>query len=102
MLALLLMMAGAPAVFVSRGMLKIGYDEMWMRYPIAVLAGYGVLLGLVRTWVEIAKQSFDPDDPMIKEALADDERQRRPHYHASRSRWWEWLDVPSLDFDGGD
>ena len=97
MLTLLLLLAGAPGFLVSAGMLRIGYYHMWFRYPVAVLAGYGVLLGLVRGWVELEKGSFDPDDPVMKTALAAKQTQSK-----RSSDWWDSLDFLNVDFSDGD
>ena len=100
-LTLLLLVAGAAGFLVSAGLLRIGFDHMWVRYPIAVLAGYGVMLGLVRGWVELEKDAFDADDPAIKAALAG--KQTHPKVRSKSSDgWWDWLDVPHLDMADAD
>ncbi|HSH39069.1 MAG TPA: hypothetical protein VK993_09810 [Chthoniobacterales bacterium] len=92
MLTLLLALAGIAGFLVSYCLLRAGVDHMWMRYPVAVLAGYAVLLGLVRGWVELEKRRFDPDDPAIRNAVAE------PTLHDwPRRRWWDWLDFPGID-----
>ena len=96
MLTLLLLLAGAAGFLVSYGLLRAGVDHMWMRYPIAVLAGYAVLLALVRGWVELEKRSFDPDDPVLRNAVPEPTLHHRPSH-----RWWDWLDLP-LDVAGAD
>ena len=100
MLGLLLLLAGATGFLVSYGLLHLGIDQMWMRYPIAVLAAYAVLLALVRGWVELERRDFDPDDPAVKAALSAEDRELELHYQPA-SRWWDWLDVPNaFGFDG--
>ena len=101
MLGLLLLLAGATGFLVSYGLLEIGVDHMWMRYPIAVLAAYGVLLGLVRGWVELERRDFDPDDPAIQAALSGEKTRAELHYRPA-SRWWDWLDVPDAGGIDGD
>lgn len=101
MLALLLLVAGAAGFLVSYGLLRMGVDHMWMRFPLAVFAGYGVLLALVRGWVELEKQSFDPDDPVLREDLAG-RRSEFKSRHQPPSRGWDWLDVSPLDGIDGD
>ena len=97
MLTLVLMFAGAAGFLVSSGLLRLGVDHMWMRYPIAVGTGYAVLLALVRAWVELERRNFDPDDP----ALRDVEPEFKLHHQPTR-RWWDWLDIGNLDVLDGD
>ena len=92
MLALVLMLAGAAGFLVSSALLRLGVDHMSVRYPIAVLAGYAVLLALVRAWVELEKRNFDPDDP----ALRDIKPELKLHHQPTR-RWWDWLDFANAD-----
>ncbi len=47
-LALVLLVTGLAGFLLSYAMLHAGLDEMWMRYPLAVLGSYGVLLALIR------------------------------------------------------
>lgn len=100
-LTLLLLLAGAAGFLVSAGLLRVGVYHMSVRYPVAVLAGYGVLLGLVRGWVELEKGAFDPDDPAIKAALAGEQTHPKRHYEPS-GRWWDWLDIANFDMSDGD
>ena len=97
MLTLLLLLAGAAGFLVSYGLLHAGVDHMWMRYPIAVLAGYAVLLALVRGWVELEKRSFNPDDPVLRSGVAEPALRPRPSH-----RWWDWLDFMHVDAAGAD
>lgn len=100
-LTLLLLLSGAAGFLVSAGLLRIGFYDMAIRYPVAVLAGYGVLLALVRGWVELEKDTFDPDDPAIKAALAGKQMDSKRGYEPTH-RWWDWLDFANLDFADGD
>jgi hypothetical protein len=95
MLTLLLLVTGAVSFLFSYLLLQIGVDHMWMRYPLAVLAGYAVLLGLVRIWVEVEKRRFDADDPAIKAAVSGQQGGHTSHYRRS-SRWWDYVDMPDL------
>ena len=95
MLTLLLLITGTAAFLVSYGLLQIGVDHMWIRYPVAVLAAYAVLLALVRLWVELEKRRFDPDDPVIKAAVSNEQSAHTFHYQPSR-RWWDYIDVPDV------
>ena len=99
MLTLLLLLTGIAGFLVSYALLQLGVDHMWVRYPIAVLAGYAVLLGLVRIWVEVEKRRFDPEDPAIKAAISAEEAGHKSHSRPP-SRWWDYIDV--LDVGGFD
>jgi hypothetical protein len=95
MLTLLVIITGVAAFFVSYALLHLGVNHMCARYPIAVLGGYGVLLALVRGWVELERANFDPAGLRIDEAGASESTS--PVYRDSgRLRWWDWLDVPDL------
>ena len=51
-LTCILLITGVIGFGISVGLLKAGMDEMWLRYPLAVLGAYGVFLLLVRLWAE--------------------------------------------------
>jgi hypothetical protein len=100
MLSLVLIITGLCGFLVSYGLLRLGVDHMWVRYPVAVLAAYGILLGLIRIWVELERPGFDPSEADLQ-ALAKAQPNR-----LSRSRshqWLELLDLPEFgDVGDGD
>ena len=103
-LTLLLAITGGVGFLISDGMLRLGVEHMWVRYPVAVLASYGFLLGLIRIWVEIEKARFEPEAHLLENVGDEDEDQDRLHLRSVRERsWLDYLDVPSnvLDFDEG-
>ena len=67
-LALLLILTGLASLLVSMVLLRSGMNEMWVRYPSAVLAGYGVFLGLLKFWLEFEKSRFNPRVGEIEDA----------------------------------
>jgi hypothetical protein len=69
MLGLILLTTGLIGFTVSYGLLHAGVHPMWVRYPVAVLVAYAVMLVLVRLWIEIEQRRFDPDDPVVLEAI---------------------------------
>lgn len=69
MLGLILLVTGLVGGAVSYGLLHAGVAPMWLRYPVAVLVAYAVMLALVRLWIEIEQWRFDPDDPVVREAI---------------------------------
>jgi hypothetical protein len=59
-LSLLLILTGTAGFAISIAFLHLGLRQMWLRYPIAVLAGYGVFLLLLRLWVAFEQARFNP------------------------------------------
>ena len=68
-LGLILITTGWTGFAVSFGLLHAGVYPMWVRYPLAVLVAYAVMLALVRLWIEIEQRRFDPEDPVVREAM---------------------------------
>ena len=68
-LGLILITTGLIGFTVSYGLLHAGVHPMWVRYPVAVLLAYAVMLALVRLWIEIEQRRFDPEDPVVREAI---------------------------------
>ena len=105
MLSLLLTITGLCGFLISYALLRFGVDHMWLRYPIAVVLAYGILLGLIRAWVELERSRFDPDDAEIKLAVArGEETGRDQHHFQPRDSWLDWLNFPdfgAFDFDEG-
>jgi hypothetical protein len=95
-LSLLLCLTGAVGFLISFGLLRAGVDHMWVRYPIAVVVSYAVLLGLVRAWVEVERRRFDPGAVEITDANRNEaDSSRWPD--SSNGSWFDWLDVPDID-----
>ena len=100
----LLIVAGLFGFLVSVVLLRYNVDQMWVRYPISVLAAYGFFLGLIRIWVEVEKARFDPNVAEIQETLsAATKPEKKWEYSRRKDSWWDWLDIPDfgLDFDDG-
>lgn len=106
-LSLLLIITGFFGFLISFASLHLGLEQMWVRYPLAVLASYGFFLGLLRLWVGLERSRFDPKTAEIAEIIADEEeRAHSKSVEASLSKydrgsWLDWLEVPfrGLDFD---
>lgn len=58
---LILIVTGAVGFLASFGMLRLGVEEMWLRYPLAALAGWVAFLGMVRLWAEAERNRFASD-----------------------------------------
>lgn len=95
-LALLLTLTGAAGFLVSVALLHGGVQQMWLRYPIAALSGYGVFLLLLRGWVEFEKSHFNPRAGEIEKALEEGSFDNPSWANRHRgSSWPGWLDFPS-------
>jgi hypothetical protein len=55
---LILAVTGAVGLLASFGLLRLGVEAMWMRYPLAALAGWVAFLGMVRLWAEAEGNRF--------------------------------------------
>src|ERR1041384_7449317 len=65
LMSLILAATGAAGFLVSFALLHMGVTRMWLRYPVAVLAAYGVFLFLLRVWLHLQRHSWTdllPDD----------------------------------------
>jgi hypothetical protein len=102
--SLLLILTGFFGFLVSYVSLHFGLTQMWIRYPVALLAGYGFFLGLLRLWVELERSRFNPDTAEIKAFASEERRSANPSVprHDRGTSWLDCLDVPNfLDFDDG-
>lgn len=97
-LGLVVMLTGAAGFAISAGLLRLNVEEMWIRYPVAVLGAYGVFLGLLRGWVAVERRHFDLEDPEVLAALTEKVPDSTPVLVPERrDSWWHWLDFPSFD-----
>ena len=64
-LGLLVTVAGLAGLFLSHELLRFGVEEMWIRYPLAVIVGYAVFLIQLRIWVEIERTRYQPHEVII-------------------------------------
>ena len=65
LMSLILAATGAAGFLVSFALLHMGVARMWLRYPVAVLAAYGVFLFLLRVWLHLQRHHWTdllPDD----------------------------------------
>lgn len=92
-------------------LLKAGLEQMWLRYPLAVLFAWGVFLGLVRLWAELERSTMRMDEEVAQVDPLDDEvstrksvwRGRTPEGDPTEWRGWSnLLDFLSqcLEFEG--
>lgn len=102
--SLLLILTGFFAFLISYASLRFGLTQMWIRYPVALLAGYAFFLGLLRLWVELERSRFNPDAAEIKAFVLEERRSAKTSLgeYERRPSWLDYLDVPNLlDFDDG-
>ena len=102
-LSLLLLLTALTGFLISYAMLELGMQHMWVRYPIATLGSYCLLLALIRGWVAIERSRFDPEYAAIADG---DETDRTYSVRASihQHSWFDWLDIPDFgiaDLDEG-
>lgn len=97
-LGLIVAISGFVGFLLSHLLLHRGFEEMWLRYPLAVLGGYGAFLVLLRLWVEIERMRYDP----VRAAVPiDPEGKTEPPvrhgtWERGGSSWFDWLDVTEL------
>ena len=60
----ILIFTGAAGVAASWGLLRVGVDQMWVRYPLAVLAAWGVFLALLWAWMQVERLCFTGEEKM--------------------------------------
>jgi hypothetical protein len=108
MMSSLVGLSGAAGFFASFGMLRLGVNAMWLRYPLAVLAAWAAFLALMRVWAEFERRCFLPDTELDEllhlpdpgeptERMPDDSPKSRG---GPDSSWWDWLEIPDLDAEG--
>ena len=76
-------------------MLRLGVEEMWMRYPLAVLSGWIAFLGLVRLWAEAEGKRFAADADIEDLASHAGNSAIKPERDRDSGRGdgvWDWLD----------
>ena len=100
-LGVIVTLAGLAGFLISHGLLYHGFQEMWLRYPLAVIGGYLIFLAQLRLWVEIERAFYDPkqvplaaDPPEASESPTNLDR-----YQRGDSSWLDWLDLPGSVFD---
>jgi hypothetical protein len=95
-LSLLLALTGGFGFLISFLLLKADLAQMWLRYPVAVLASYAFFLLLLRGWVEIERNRFTPEEIN----RLDIENAAPPEaYNDNKLGWLEYLDIPDIGAD---
>ncbi len=88
---LILVVTGVVGFLASFGMLRLGMEEMWMRYPLAALAGWVAFLGMVRLWAEAERKRF-ASEAEIDELAASAGNGALSSASCRGGGIWDWLD----------
>ena len=98
-------LTGVAGFLASFSLLRAGVLAMCVRYPIAVLAGYGVFLGLLRIWVALERARFDPRQaalPPLNSRAGEGGDTSKPQQRKRPDSTWDYLDFPDVGWEGGD
>lgn len=92
-LGLLVAASGIAGFAVSWILLHLGVEEMWQRWPLALIGGYIAFLGLLRMWVEIERDRYEhgyiqAQGELPNAPLLDSRRE-----FISDNTWFRWLDA---------
>ena len=104
-MSLIVVLTGMTGFLASFGLLHLGLERMWLRYPLAVGISYGMFLLLLRLWVayhqterSVAQDALDLADVKPVDLLT--ESGPSPSTGSGCSHWWSDL-LPDLDADEG-
>lgn len=92
---LILVVTGAVAFLASFALLRLGVEQMWLRYPLAALSGWLAFLGMVRLWAEAEAKRFASDAEIDElAASAGDSKLKldRNRDSGAGNGVWDWLD----------
>lgn len=96
----ILIFTGAAGAGASWGLLRFGVGEMWIRYPLATLAAWGVFLALVWAWMQVERRYFTADEQMAALLKGHDPKTAMKRLKEKDSSVLDWFDFPAnLDFD---
>ncbi len=97
-LGLLVTVAGLAGFLISHTLLRVGVEEMWIRYPLAVIGGYAVFLIQLRIWVEIERTRYQPHEVIISSVPPEEkvEMSTLDRYQRGERTWLDWLNIVDL------
>ena len=95
-LSLVLLVTGLAGLLFSYVMLHAGLGEMWLRYPLAVLGSYGVLLALIRVWVALERSRFHPESLSVDAGAGEYEQPKPYRSLTSEPSWFDYLNMPDF------
>lgn len=71
-MALITLCTGASGFLFSYGLLRLGFERMWLRYLVALLAAYLVFFCLLRLWLRLRGRRLEsPDASDFADALSE-------------------------------
>jgi len=100
MMTNILLLTGLAGFGTSIGLLHLGLERMWLRYPLAAIAAWLCFVGLMRAWAELERRALPSEsDPTVLLAGEDpgDERDE-----PKKTSLGEWLDPTYVDFSFDD
>jgi hypothetical protein len=92
---LILVLTGAVGFGASFAMLRLGVEEMWLRYPLAALCGWFAFLAMVRLWAEAERNRFASDaaiDELAASAGSGAGKPERNRDSGGGDGSWDWLE----------
>jgi hypothetical protein len=93
----ILLLTGAAGVAASWGMLRLGLEQMWARYPLAVLIAWVAFLLLVWLWMQVERRCFTADEEIEKLLKGRDPREAMRRLKDDDSSVLDWFDaVPDI------
>lgn len=111
LLTIVLSATGLVGLLASMGLYHAGVERMWLRYPAAVLVGYGAFLLLLRAWAEWEHTHFEAEEisgelPPVPGGVSPAARQTGSRQRTpGKARNHDWLDrvpdVVEVDFGEG-
>jgi len=101
-LSAILFLTGVAGFSASVILLKTGLVAMWLRYPLAVLFGWGVFLLLVSLWAKREREEIRVEEELAnlgpKDECFDAESTVGVFDGVKpRLRWLDWLDIPDVE-----
>ena len=103
-MSVIVIATGGIGALASWVMLRGGVEQMWMRYPLALLVAWGGFLLLVRLWVEVERRYFHADEDIEALLQGHDPKDAINRLKESDSSVFDWLDLssfPTGDDEGG-
>ena len=95
-MTVILVLTGLAGLGTSWGLLRMGVERMWMRYPAAVLIAWGVFLVLVWIWIQCERRYFRADEIVETALRGRDPREAMRRLKESDSTALNWFDgVPN-------
>ncbi|RYD80756.1 MAG: hypothetical protein EOP84_11740 [Verrucomicrobiaceae bacterium] len=96
-MSLILLCTGGVGFGTSFLFLQAGVNQMWLRYPLALLVGWAVFLALVRIWAELERRSFRADEDIAALLKGRDPKETKERLEDRDWSVFDGLDLSGLD-----